>query len=83
MIIGENVFLRQRSRQQETAVQGKRRTPGKVQRGCTNPSASYWRKHGLFELLGNFSGVSKWIVKNENKRKVHSKFLLSDLGELL
>lgn len=43
-----------------------------VQRGRANPSESHWRKHGLFELLGNFSQGSKWSVRNENKRKVHS-----------
>lgn len=45
--------------------------PESVQRGCANPSDSRWREHRLFELLGNFSPVSKWIVRNEDKRKVH------------
>lgn len=40
-----------------------------------NPSESYQRKDGPFELLGNSSPVSKWIVRNENKRKIHSEFL--------
>lgn len=54
-----------------------------VQRGYANPSESYWQKHRLFELLGNLNLVSKWIVRNENKRKVHSEFLLSEQGKLL
>lgn len=49
-----------------------------VQRGRADPSESYWRKHGPFELPGNFSPGSKWIASNENKRKIHSEFLLSE-----
>lgn len=42
-----------------------------VPRGRANPSDSRWREHRPFELCGNFSPVSKWIVRNEDKRKVH------------
>jgi len=83
VIIRANAFLRQRSRQQGTAVQGKRQALGRACRRCANPSESYWQEHRPFELLGNFSLDSKWIVRNENKRKVHSEFLLSEQGKLL
>ena len=54
-----------------------------VQRGRANPSESYRQNHGSFELLGNFSLVSKCMVRNENKRKVHCEFLLSKQRKLL
>ena len=84
MIIRANAFLRQRSRQQGTAVQGKRQALGRAcRRRCANPSDSYWQKHRPFELLGNFSLDSKWVVRKEKKRKVHSEFLLSEQGKPL
>ena len=34
-------------------------------------------------VIGNFSLDSKWVVRKENKRKVHSEFLLSEQGKPL
>lgn len=84
MIIRENVFFRQRSRQQGTVVQGRRQPSGRVCReDVLIPLNRTSGGSGPFELFGSCSLVSKCIVRNENKRKVHCEFLLSKQGKLL
>lgn len=83
MIIGENVFHRQRNSQQGRRARGKRRASGRGAGRMVNPSESYRREHGgHLNSLATSAGPQKWIARKENKRKVHCALLLPERGKI-